>query len=88
MTYSIVAADATTGQLGIAVQSHHLAAGAHVIAAEAGTGILAVQSYAHRGYATLGLQILRAGDAPETALSALLEADQRGAWRAQVAILD
>lgn len=88
MTYSIVATDATTGQMGIAVQSHHLAAGAHVIAAEPGTGVLAVQSYAHRGYATLGLQLMRAGDSPEAVLAALLDADPRGARRAQVAVVD
>lgn len=88
MTYSIVATDAATGQMGIAVQSHHLASGAHVIAAESGVGLLAVQSYAHRGYATLGLQLLRDGDSPETVLAALLEADPRGARRAQVAVLD
>lgn len=88
MTYSIVAADATTGQMGIAVQSHHLAAGAHVIAAEPGTGVLAVQSYAHHGYASLGLRLLRSGDSPEVTLDTLLAADPRGARRAQVAVLD
>lgn len=88
MTYSIVARDSKTGQMGIAVQSHHLAAGAHVIAAEEGTGVLAVQSYAHRGYAGLGLQLLRKGDSSETALATVLDADPRGSRRAQVAILD
>jgi uncharacterized Ntn-hydrolase superfamily protein len=88
VTYSIVARDEKTGQMGIAVQSHHLAAGAHVIAAEEGTGVLAVQSYAHRGYAGLGLQLLREGISSETALAAVLDADPRGSRRAQVAILD
>lgn len=43
-TYSIVARDATTGEVGVAVQSHWFSVGAHVLWAEAGVGAVATQS--------------------------------------------
>lgn len=87
MTYSIVAVDAAAEVMGIAVASHHLAAGAHVIAAEAGVGVMAVQSYAHRGYASRGMAMLRGGQEPFEIMDSLRTEDPGGAGRAQVAIL-
>jgi uncharacterized Ntn-hydrolase superfamily protein len=87
MTYSIVARDPGANQMGIAVQSHHLSVGAHVIAVEAGVGVMAVQSYANRDYAVDGLATLRSvGDAGAT-MRSLLETHSRTERRAQVAVL-
>lgn len=86
-TYSIVARDSTTGEMGVAVQSHWFSVGAVVPWAEAGVGAVATQSMADASYGPLGLQMLKAGRAPEDALRGLLEADAGSRWR-QVAILD
>jgi uncharacterized Ntn-hydrolase superfamily protein len=86
-TYSIVARDAATGQIGVAVQSHWFSAGAIVPWAEAGVGAIATQSFVDPSYGKLGLEMLRAGkSAPET-LRALLAGDEGSAVR-QVAIID
>jgi uncharacterized Ntn-hydrolase superfamily protein len=74
-TYSIVARDAATGELGVAVQSHWFSVGSVVPWAEAGVGAVATQSVVDPSYGPLGLSFMRAGrTAPET-LSALLAAD-------------
>ncbi len=86
-TYSIVARDSVTGQLGVAVQSHWFSVGSVVPWAEAGVGAVATQSMVDASYGPLGLDLLRAGRTPEQALRGLLEADPGSAWR-QVAIVD
>ncbi len=43
-TYSIVARDPATGQLGVAVQSHYFSVGSVVPWAEAGVGAVATQA--------------------------------------------
>ena len=86
VTYSIVARDAETGELGVAVQSRAFGTGAGVPWAEPGVGAVATQSSTDRGYGVLGLQLMRAGKTPEQALAGLVAADADPEVR-QVAIL-
>src|SRR4026207_1244308 len=66
-TFSIVARDSATGQIGVAVQSHWFAVGQIVPWAEAGVGAVATQSFVDPAYGKLGLDLMRAGKgAPET----------------------
>jgi uncharacterized Ntn-hydrolase superfamily protein len=86
LTYSIVARDSKTGQLGVAVQSRAFGCGETVMWGRPGVGVVATQSYAERSYGPLGLDLLEAGKSPEQALAALVAADPDEAVR-QVAIL-
>jgi uncharacterized Ntn-hydrolase superfamily protein len=86
-TYSIVARDSTTGELGVAVQSHWFSVGAHVVWAEAGVGVVATQSFTEVSYGPLGLELMRAGKTAQQALDALIAADPQEAVR-QVAMVD
>jgi uncharacterized protein (TIGR02246 family) len=86
-TYSIVARDPATGDLGVAVQSHWFSVGSIVSWAEAGVGAVATQSFVDPSYGPLGLALMRAGrSAPET-LTALLAGDSGREVR-QVAMID
>jgi len=86
-TYSIVARDPDTGQLGVAVQSHWFAVGTLVPWAEAGVGAVATQSFVELRYGYAGLDLMRSGlDAVHT-MDALLAADEHPDVR-QVAMLD
>lgn len=75
MTYSIVALDRATGDLGIAVQSKFLAVGAVVPWARAGVGAVATQSFANVAYGPDGLAMLAAGDSAAETLARLVEGD-------------
>ena len=86
-TYSIVARDAKTGEIGVAVQSHWFAVGPLVPWAEAGVGAVATQSFVDPSYGKLGLDLLRAGRSGPDALKGLLAADENREVR-QVAIID
>jgi uncharacterized Ntn-hydrolase superfamily protein len=86
-TYSIVARDAATGELGVAVQSHWFSVGSHVPWAEAGVGAVATQSFTDPSYGKLGLDLLRAGRSAPDALRGLLAADEGREVR-QVAMID
>jgi uncharacterized Ntn-hydrolase superfamily protein len=86
-TYSIVAIDPDSGQMGVAVQSHWFSVGSIVTWAEAGIGAIATQSFVEPAYGPLGLQLLRAGKTAQEALTALLAADQHEGVR-QVAMVD
>ena len=86
-TYSIVARDSATGQLGVAVQSHWFSVGALVPWAEAGVGAVATQSFIDVSYGPLGLGLLRAGRTAPEALRGLVAADPHPEVR-QVAIVD
>jgi uncharacterized Ntn-hydrolase superfamily protein len=86
-TYSIVARDSVTGQLGVAVQSNWFSVGSIVSWAEPGVGAVATQSFIDPGYGPLGLGLLRAGKSAQQALSALIHADENAAVR-QVAFVD
>jgi uncharacterized Ntn-hydrolase superfamily protein len=86
-TYSIVARDPATGQLGAAVQSHWFSVGADVIWAEPGIGAVATQSFIEPSYGPLGLQLMRAGKSADQALKALLSVDAHEDVR-QVGMVD
>jgi uncharacterized Ntn-hydrolase superfamily protein len=86
-TYSIVARDAATGELGVAVQSHWFSVGSIVSWAEAGVGAVATQSFVDPSYGPLALNLLRAGRSAPEALAGLLAADAGRDVR-QVAIVD
>ena len=86
-TYSIVARDAKTGEIGVAVQSHWFAIGPLVPWAEAGVGAVATQSFVDPSYGKLGLDLMRAGRSGPDALKGLLAADENREVR-QVAMID
>jgi uncharacterized Ntn-hydrolase superfamily protein len=86
-TYSIVARDAATGQLGVAVQSHWFSVGSMVLWAEPGIGAVATQSFVDPNYGPLGLQLMRAGKSASQALAALLAIDEHANVR-QVGMVD
>jgi uncharacterized Ntn-hydrolase superfamily protein len=86
-TYSIVARDAASGQLGVAVQSHWFSVGSIVSWAEPGVGAVATQSFVEVSYGPLGLELMRAGKTAEQALTALLAGDDHTDVR-QVAMID
>ena len=86
-TYSIVARDAQTGELGVAVQSHWFSVGSVVPWAEAGVGAVATQSFVDPSYGKLGLDLMRAGRSGPEALAGLLAADPGRDVR-QVAMID
>ncbi|MCL6645666.1 MAG: DUF1028 domain-containing protein [Dehalococcoidia bacterium] len=86
-TYSIVARDPATGELGVAVQSHYFSVGSIVSWAEAGVGAVATQSIANVDYGPRGLALMREGLSAPQALSALLENDPGRDVR-QVAMVD
>jgi len=74
-TYSIVARDAATGQLGVAVQSHWFSVGPLVPWAEAGVGAVATQSFVDPSYGPLGLALMKAGRNATQTLEALVAGD-------------
>ncbi|MCZ6819276.1 MAG: DUF1028 domain-containing protein [Calditrichaeota bacterium] len=86
-TYSIVARDPETGQMGVAVQSHWFSVGSLVTWAEAGVGAVATQSLIDVTYGPLGLDLMRAGRTAPQALAALKVADEHPEIR-QVAMID
>jgi uncharacterized Ntn-hydrolase superfamily protein len=86
-TYSIVARDPATGQLGVAVQSHWFQVGTVVPWAEAGVGAVATQSFVEVSYGPKGLALMAGGWSPEEALAQLTAADPQSAVR-QVAMVD
>jgi uncharacterized Ntn-hydrolase superfamily protein len=87
LTYSIVARDPESGELGAAVQSRAFRAGAVVAWAAPGVGVVASQAYSERSYGPLGLELMGSGKTPEQALAALRAADSLAEMR-QVAMLD
>jgi len=86
-TYSIVARDPVTKELGVAVQSHWFSVGSVVPWAEAGVGAVATQSFAEPSYGQLGLDLMRAGKSAPDALRGLLASDEAKDVR-QVAMID
>lgn len=74
-TFSIVARDPATGEMGVAVQSHWFAVGQIVPWAEAGVGVVATQSFVDPAYGKLGLDLMRAGKSAPDALRSLLAGD-------------
>jgi uncharacterized Ntn-hydrolase superfamily protein len=86
-TYSIVARDAATGEIGVAVQSHWFSVGSIVTWAEAGVGAVATQSLVDPAYGPRGLALMREGVEPAQALERLVAQDPQPHGR-QVAMVD
>src|SRR3954470_24872369 len=86
-TYSIVARDPETGEVGVAVQSHWFSVGSVVSWARAGVGAVATQSIGEQSYGPNALDLLADGLAPSEALARLTGADERAHLR-QVAVVD
>ncbi len=86
-TYSIVARDSETGQMGVAVQSHWFSVGPIVPWARAGVGAIATQSLVKISYGPEGLALMADGMSAADALQKLVEADDGRDVR-QVAMLD
>ncbi len=87
MTYSIVARDPATGELGVGVQSHWFSVGSIVTWGRAGVGVVATQSIAEPAYGPRVLERLAVGEAPSEALAAELAEDESARFR-QVAVVD
>jgi uncharacterized Ntn-hydrolase superfamily protein len=87
MTYSIVARDGQTGELGVAVQSHWFSVGPIVPWARPGVGAIATQANVEVSYGPHGLDLLEQGASASEALERLL-AEDPGAGTRQVAVLD
>ena len=87
MTYSIVARDPDTGQMGVATHSQAFAVGSSVPWALPGYGVIATQSMGEPMYGELGLDALRAGLTASEALTALRSVDPHPERR-QVAMVD
>jgi uncharacterized Ntn-hydrolase superfamily protein len=86
-TYSIIARDPQTNQLGEGVQSKAFAAGNRAMTARGGLAIIAHQAAANPLYGVLGMQLLSRGMSPEKALETMLRSD-KNRDRQQVSILD
>jgi uncharacterized Ntn-hydrolase superfamily protein len=74
-TFSIVARDSITGELGVAVASKFFAVGAVVPWAKAGVGAVATQSYANTTFGWRGLELLEKGSTPEEIVEILIKDD-------------
>ena len=86
-TFSIVARDPATGELGVAVQSHWFSVGPIVAWAEAGVGAVATQSFVDPSYGKNGLDSMRGGKSGPDTLKELLAKDEGREVR-QVAMID
>jgi uncharacterized Ntn-hydrolase superfamily protein len=87
VTYSIVARDPVSGEIGVAVQSHWFSVGSTVPWAEPGTGAVATQSVADPSYGPNALDLMRERLPAKQVLERLVRADSGGPVR-QVAIVD
>jgi uncharacterized Ntn-hydrolase superfamily protein len=86
-TFSIVARDPETGDLGVAVQSHYFSVGPIVPWAAPGVGAVATQSLVEVAYGPRGLELMRSGRSAKDALRRLLDEDKYRDVR-QVAMVD
>lgn len=86
-TYSIIAVDSITGEIGAAVQSHWFSVGSLVIWAESGVGAVATQSFVNPSYGPRGLELMRSGLSTRQTLDMLLVEDEGREFR-QVALID
>jgi uncharacterized Ntn-hydrolase superfamily protein len=86
-TYSIVARDAETGQLGVAVQTHQMSVGRVVPFLLPGVGAVATQSLVNISFGPLALDFLREGFSPEQIIAGLIAADSNPTRR-QMAVVD
>ncbi len=75
-TYSIVAMDPETGQMGVAVQSHWFSVGSIVAWGEAGVGVVATQSFVNPSFGPRGLALLKRGKTANQVVEALIASDE------------
>ncbi len=86
-TYSIVARDSVTGEMGVAVQSHWFSVGTLVSWGEAGVGVIATQSFINASFGHRGLALLKNGLSPQQVVDFLIASDEGRDVR-QLAVLD
>jgi uncharacterized Ntn-hydrolase superfamily protein len=86
VTYSIVARDPETGEMGVATQSQAFAVGSSVPFALPGHGVIATQSMAEPMYGSVGLDLLQSGFTAQEVLTALSSVDPQPERR-QIAVL-
>jgi uncharacterized Ntn-hydrolase superfamily protein len=86
-TFSIVARDPETGEMGVAVQSHWFSVGSIVSWAEAGVGAIATQSFVNVSFGPRGLELLKQGKTAQEVLIILIDSDEGRDLR-QLAIVD
>jgi uncharacterized Ntn-hydrolase superfamily protein len=86
-TYSIVARDPNTGEMGVAVQSHWFSVGSIVSWAEPGVGAIATQSFVNVSFGPRGLELVKEGKTAQEALDILIQSDDGRDVR-QLAIVD
>lgn len=86
-TYSIVAFDPVTGDIGVAVQSHWFSVGTIVSWGEAGVGVIATQSFVNASFGPHGLELLKQGKSPQEVVDELIKPDEGREFR-QLAVLD
>jgi uncharacterized Ntn-hydrolase superfamily protein len=87
VTYSIVARDRETGELGVAVQTGTFGVGRGVPWAEAGVGAVATQSITEPSHGPFGLELMKGGRSAQEALTGLVASDPKQRFR-QVGIVD
>lgn len=87
MTFSIVAHDPETGDLGVAVQSKFPNVGVSIPYAQAGVGAIATQCYCNTSFGPRGLALLGHGASPQQALDILIGGDEQREFR-QIGIVD
>src|SRR5688500_43646 len=75
-TFSIIARDPATGELGMAVQSKAFAAGNRAMTIKGGVAVIAHQASANPIYGAVGLEVIATGMAPEQAVEVRLRADE------------
>ncbi len=86
-TFSIVAFDSATGDMGVAVQSHWFSVGTIVTWGEAGVGVIATQSFVNPDFGPDGLKLLKDGLSPKEVVDKLIPEDEGRDFR-QLAVLD
>ena len=86
-TYSIVAFDEASGQIGAAVQSHWFAVGASILWAEAGVGAIVTQSFIEPSYGPSAIDLMKRGKKASAALKDLLARDHLRESR-QISVID
>src|SRR5438132_10972531 len=80
-TFSIVAYDSVTQEVGVAVQSRAFSVGMAVPWAEAGLGGIATQASTNESFGPMGLELLRKGKSAPEVLRALIDSDSGSAHR-------
>lgn len=86
-TFSIVARDPLTGEMGVAVQSHWFSVGSIVAWGEAGVGVVATQSFVNPSFGQRGLELLKTGKTAQEVVDELIASDEGRDVR-QLAIVD